>query len=100
MKTLAMDDRLAKNRFDSDDQNPHIIVDREACRTCNHRACTTCCPAERYKWDEENDKLSFDHVGCLECGNCRFVCERLNQGINGYSWNYPLQGAGIIFREG
>lgn len=100
MKTLSIDSRLEKNRFDSDDHNPHIIVDKEACRTCEHRACTTCCPAERYKWDSENDILSFDHVGCLECGNCRFVCERLYQGVKGYSWNYPEQAKGIIYRQG
>lgn len=100
MKRLSMDDRLSKNRFDSDDHNPHIIVDRTACKTCQHRACTYSCPAERYKWDKANDVLSFDHVGCLECGNCRLVCERLNKGEKGYSWNYPKYAKGIIFREG
>jgi len=100
MKILSMDDRLAKNRFDSDDNNLHIIVDKEACKTCAHRACTYSCPAERYKWDEVNSRLSFDHVGCLECGNCRYVCERLYQSVPGYSWDYPAQGKGIIFREG
>jgi ferredoxin like protein len=100
MKMLSMDDRLANNRFDSDDHHSHILIDKAACSSCNHRACTTCCPAERYAWDAVNDILSFDHVGCLECGNCRFVCERLNQGAEGYSWNYPLQGMGIIYREG
>ncbi len=101
MKILSMDDRLAKNRFDSDDVNSHIIVDKIACRTCtDNRACTFCCPAERYKWDTINDKLSFDHVGCLECGNCRFVCSRLNKGSEGYSWNYPEQGKGIIYQQG
>jgi ferredoxin like protein len=100
MKTLSMDDRLSKTRFDSDDHNPHIIVDKEACRTCDHRACTTGCPAERYKWDTINDILSFDHVGCFECGNCRLICERLNQDVPGYSWNYPVGGMGVIFREG
>lgn len=100
MKTISMDDRLAKNRFNSDDHNPHITVDKEACTTCGHRACTTCCPAERYKWDFVTNILIFDHVGCLECGNCRLICERLNEGVDGYSWNYPREGVGIIYREG
>ncbi|MCE7699736.1 MAG: hypothetical protein K8E24_013290, partial [Methanobacterium paludis] len=73
----------------------------EQCLTCvDDRACTTCCPAERYTWDEENNKLIFDHVGCLECGNCRLVCSRLNQGVKGYSWNYPKQAKGVVYREG
>ncbi|MFX3619434.1 MAG: ferredoxin family protein [Sporolactobacillus sp.] len=100
MKTLHIDDLLAKDHFDSDDRHPHIMIDPEQCLTCEHRACTYCCPAERYKWDEINHQLTFDHVGCLECGNCRLVCERLYQEIPGYSWNYPQQGKGIIFNEG
>lgn len=100
IKVLSMDDRLAKNRFNSDDHNPHIIVDKAACKTCSHKACTYSCPAERYKWDPEKDKFTFDHVGCLECGNCRFVCERLHGSVPGYSWNYPVNGNGIVFREG
>ncbi|WP_379969291.1 ferredoxin family protein [Ectobacillus sp. sgz5001026] len=100
MKMLSMDDRLATNRFDSDDHNAHILVNKAACSTCDHRACTTCCPAERYTWDAVNNVLNFDHVGCLECGNCRYVCERINKGVDGYSWNYPVQGVGIIYREG
>ncbi|MBM4761278.1 4Fe-4S ferredoxin [Bacillus sp. B15-48] len=100
MKLMSMDDRLSKTRFDSDDHNPHIIVDKEGCRTCDHRACTTSCPAERYKWDTVNDLLSFDHVGCFECGNCRLVCERLHNEVEGYSWNYPEAGMGVVFREG
>ena len=30
MKKLNMDDRLAANRFDSDDENAHIVIDKEA----------------------------------------------------------------------
>ncbi|MDD9146937.1 4Fe-4S ferredoxin [Sporolactobacillus sp. CQH2019] len=100
MINMKMDECLAKNRFDSDDRHPHIIIDPQQCLTCVHKACTRCCPAERYQWDEAQQQLKFDHVGCLECGNCRFVCERLNQGVPGYSWNYPEQGKGIIFRRG
>lgn len=100
MKRMSMDDRLAVNRFNSDDHHSHIMVDKENCKSCKHRACTYCCPAERYKWDGINNILSFDHVGCLECGNCRLVCERLLQGVEGYSWNCPPHGIGIIFREG
>lgn len=100
MKTMAIDDRLAKNRFDSDDVNPHIIINKVACKTCQHQACLTCCPAERYRWDFENNQLLFDHVGCLECGNCRFICDRMYDEIEDYFWNFPVAGAGILYREG
>ena len=45
MKKMKVDDRLAASRFDSDDEHAHIVIDKEACRTCTHRACTFCCPA-------------------------------------------------------
>ncbi|MCI1858597.1 MAG: hypothetical protein LKJ43_05190 [Lentilactobacillus buchneri] len=100
MKQMRIDDYLSKDEFDSNDQHPHIIVDSEQCLTCEHKACTKCCPAERYKWDKENRRLIFDHVGCLECGCCRLICERLNQSLEGYSWNYPENGEGVLFKEG
>jgi len=100
MKRMNMDDRLAAGRFDSDDERAHIVIDKQACASCEHKACTFSCPAERYKWDELNNVMTFDHVGCLECGNCRFICERLNAGVDGYSWNYPAQGYGFIAKEG
>lgn len=100
MKKINMDDRLAAGRFNSDDEHAHIIIDKIACRTCSHRACTYSCPAERYKWDEINDVNTFDHVGCLECGNCRLVCERLYEQRPGYVWQYPVHGKGFLSKEG
>lgn len=99
IKRLSIDDRLAQDRFDSDDETPHIITDKAACSTCDHKACTYSCPAVRYRVNDSNELL-FDHVGCLECGNCRLVCERLQDRKPGYSWNYPVYGKGIIFRQG
>lgn len=98
-KRVSIEDRLAKDKFDSDDETPHIIVDKTACSTCSHKACTYCCPAVRYHLDD-NGGLQFDHVGCLECGCCRMVCERLRDENPGYSWSYPAHGKGVIFRCG
>lgn len=92
---------LATTRFATDEQHPHIVIDPEACATCpSGRACTTCCPAQRYVWDEVADRITFDHVGCLECGACRLLCERLRTGAPGYSWDYPANGAGVAYRQG
>lgn len=97
----AIDELLATTRFNTDEHHAHIVIDPVACRTCpSGRACATCCPAQRYVWDEVNDVMSFDHVGCLECGNCRLVCDRLYTGAEGYSWNYPAGGAGVVYRQG
>ena len=99
MKRLSIDDRLAATKFDSDDETPHILVDKAACHSCSHKACTYSCPAGRYKLNEAKELL-FDHVGCLECGNCRLVCERLHTGAPGYRWEYPKHGKGVIYRRG
>lgn len=101
MKTYPMDVRLSKTLFNSDDTHPHIVIDPLQCVDCpDDHACAYNCSAERYTWDEENKKLVFDHVGCLECGNCRLVCSRLYEGAEGYSWNYPKQAMGVVYREG
>lgn len=99
MKRLSIDDRLAKDKFDSADETPHIIINRLECKSCEHKACTYSCPAERYRLNDAGELL-FDHVGCLECGNCRLVCERMFKSTMGYQWNYPKNGQGVIFRQG
>ena len=99
MKQLTVDDRLARNKFDSADDCPHIIINKAACKDCEHKACTYSCPAERYRLNDAGDLL-FDHVGCLECGNCRLVCERLRTSAPGYNWNYPEKAKGVVFRQG
>lgn len=99
MKKLSIDDRLAKNKFDSADDHPHIIINKPECRSCEHKACTYSCPAGRYRLNSTGDLL-FDHVGCLECGNCRLMCERLRTSAMGYRWEYPVNAKGIIFRQG
>jgi ferredoxin like protein len=101
MKRMEIDDLLAVTHFDSDDYRPHIVIDKVACRTCvDNRACTYSCPAVRYAWNDEKNEMDFDHVGCLECGNCRLVCSRLNKQTDGYSWAYPVEGKGVIYRQG
>jgi ferredoxin like protein len=98
---MTIDELLSATAFEVDETTPHIVIDPVACRTCpSDRACEYSCPAQRYVWDEANDVMSFDHVGCLECGNCRLVCDRLYQGAPGYSWDYPVAGAGVAYRFG
>lgn len=75
------------------DREAHIVVNRTLCRDCPHRACTRCCPAECYKL--ENGQLQFTYEGCLECGTCRFVCDR-----GAVDWDYPRGGFGVCYRFG
>ena len=101
MTRLKPEQLLAATHFDTDERHPHIVIDPVACRTYpSDRACELNCPAARYAWDDANDVMHFDHVGCVECGNCRLVCQRLHDGAPGYSWSYPSEGMGVTYQQG
>ena len=76
------------------DREPHIVVDTSHCVGCDHRACTTCCPARCYAWSEKDRKMTFVYAGCLECGTCYAVCDREAFTL----WRYPRGGFGVSFR--
>jgi ferredoxin like protein len=75
------------------DDRPHIIVNKEVCRTCDHRACVTACPANCYTWDEATRLLSVVYETCLECGTCHVICDK-----GAVDWSYPRGGYGVRFR--
>ena len=72
------------------DHEPHIVLDPGICSTCDHRGCTTTCPARCYTWSEEDRKIGFVYDGCLECGTCYIVCDK--QAFS--RWRYPRGGFG------
>jgi ferredoxin like protein len=75
------------------DEQPHIIVDKEICRTCDHRACVLSCPANCYTYNEETKLLSVVYETCLECGTCLVVCDK-----GSLEWSYPRGGYGVNYR--
>ena len=93
MKRLTIEQLLAINKFVVDDEEQHIVLDREACTQCDMTPCVYGCPADLYKM--KNGEISFDSAGCLECGTCRIICPS-----SALSWKYPRGGFGIIFRYG
>lgn len=86
---------LSLNRFNVDEEEPHIILDKQICRTCKEKPCLVVCPAVLYKLDNQGD-ISFDYAGCLECGTCRVMCKA--GGI--IRWAYPRGTFGVNFRYG
>ncbi len=86
---------LSLNRFTVDEDSPHIVIDKEICRTCQEKPCLVVCPAVLYKLDKAGD-ITFDYAGCLECGTCRVMCR--NKGI--VKWEYPQGTFGVQFRYG
>ncbi len=75
------------------DEKPHIVIDKEICRSCDHRACVQSCPANCYTWNEETNLMSVVYETCLECGTCYVVCDK-----GAVDWTYPRGGYGVNYR--
>ena len=86
---------LSLNRYEVDEEEPHIFIDKEICKNCREKPCLYACPANLYKLDRTGG-VTFDYAGCLECGTCRLVCK--NKGI--ITWIYPKGTFGVYFRQG
>jgi len=87
-------DKLFLDRF-TVDETPHLeIVNPGVCITdCVNRPCLHICPANVYRL--ENDRISVNYEGCLECGSCRIACPCLN-----IKWRFPTGGFGIRHKFG
>lgn len=89
---------LGLNKFNVDEQEPHIAIDKNVCSKCQTKGCLVVCPAVLYRMDVNGD-IIFDHAGCLECGTCRVVCHDIgNKGI--VKWQYPRGTFGVSYRHG
>ena len=95
MKKMSTEQLLGLDKFVVDDEQAHIKVDKEVCRTCQDKPCTYACPAGLYTL--KDGEISFDYAGCLECGTCRAVCPYAGVAI---TWSYPRGGFGVQFRFG
>lgn len=91
---VNVDVKLGINKFNVDEENPHIIVkaqpDMQVLDTL-----TKACPAGLYK-KQEDGSVRFDYAGCLECGTCRIL--GLNTVLE--KWEYPRGTFGIEYRYG
>ncbi|MDD9148187.1 ferredoxin family protein [Sporolactobacillus sp. CQH2019] len=98
IKRQKVEELLGYDKFNVDEQNPHIVLDPEICAKCKTEPCLMVCPAGLYRKKEDN-KIVFDYAGCLECGTCRVVCRDYgNKGI--VKWVYPNGTFGVHFRYG
>lgn len=86
--------RLAVDKFDIDEEQSHIVIDQELCRsTGTGKRIIAVCPAGVYS--EQNGEILADYAACLECGTCLAVAEP-----GALTWIYPRGGFGVTFREG
>jgi ferredoxin like protein len=95
IKWMEAEELLGFNKFEIDEEEPHIVLDKEICKQCLNKPCLYVCPAVLYKLDNKGE-ITFDYAGCLECGTCRVMCN--NSGI--VKWAYPRGTFGVNFRYG
>ena len=86
---------LSLNKFNVDEEQAHIMLNKDICSKCQEKSCLLVCPAVLYRLDTSG-AITFDHAGCLECGTCRVMCK--NRGI--IKWEYPRGTFGVCFRYG
>lgn len=94
VKKSSSEELLGLNKFAVDEEEPHIVLDKEICTNCAEKPCLFVCPAVLYTL--KDNEINFDYAGCLECGTCRVVCK--NKGI--IKWKYPRGTFGVAFRCG
>jgi ferredoxin-like protein FixX len=92
--TVNVDEYLGLNKFKVDEECAHIeLIDDPDMQ--EFLKLVRVCPAALYKLDD-NDKMTFDYAGCLECGTCRIACA--DSIIK--KWHYPGPTMGIEYRYG
>ncbi len=95
MKIPSIPERLARDRFELDEDENHIEVNQQVVKSSGcGRAIVQCCPAHVYA-EEPDGTISVEYAACLECGTCLAVAAP-----GALKWHYPRGGFGISFREG
>jgi ferredoxin like protein len=89
---VIVEDLPQYTQFQPDDQ-PHIILNKELCVSCDHHACVHSCPAQCYTYNEDTNRIDVVYETCLECGTCYVICDR-----GAVDWSYPRGGYGVHYR--
>ncbi|WP_220457941.1 MULTISPECIES: ferredoxin family protein [unclassified Actinotalea] len=91
---MTVPERLARTTFTIDEEESHIAIDQELCRsTGTDKAIIAVCPAGVYS--EQDGRVVADYAACVECGTCLAVAAP-----GALRWHYPRGGFGVSYREG
>jgi len=92
---LTVTERLARNVFETDEEESHIRVNQDVARAAGAaRILVAVCPARVYS-EEPDGSIGVEYAACLECGTCLAVAPP-----GSLEWHYPRGGFGVAFREG
>lgn len=92
---MSVEEKLGMDKFYVDEGNAHIRIIKDIPGRKEALKLVRACPAGLYKLNED-DSLSFDYAGCLECGTCRVLAK----GTVVTEWDYPQGTFGVEFRYG
>ena len=91
---MTIEDKLGHNVFHVDG-DAHIQVNEDYGDQGLIDRLIMACPAKLYS-KREDGTVEFNYEGCLECGTCRVLAG----GRIIKSWDHPIGGMGIVFRQG
>ncbi|MDR0588285.1 MAG: 4Fe-4S dicluster domain-containing protein [Burkholderiales bacterium] len=92
--TVNVDLKLNANKFNVDEDHPHIIL-KDHPDITEIKKLINACPAGLYKLKDDGS-VSFEVAGCLECGTCRIVCGKTLL----EKWEFPRGTFGVEYRNG
>ncbi len=92
--TVNVDDVLGLNKYEVDEEHPHITVVEQP-DPAEFGKLVRVCPAALYKLGEDGAQ-TFDYAGCLECGTCRIAAGATVLA----RWEYPQPTMGVEYRYG
>jgi ferredoxin like protein len=93
--SVNVEEKLGVNKFNVDEENPHIVLNKENIDMKEFKKLMIACPAGLYVLNDDGS-ARFDYAGCLECGTCRVLCGSTIL----EKWEFPQGTFGIEFRQG
>lgn len=91
---VYIDDVLMSLKYFVDEHDPHIvIVNPEACLTCENKGCLYFCPVGAYR-EQPDGHVILAYQSCIECGSCRLMCPEHIR------WKLPRGGHGVAYKFG
>ena len=93
---MTLEEKLFLVNFKEDEESHLVVVDPQVCdEKCPQKVCNKFCPAQVYKWQEQDRRHIINYQECFECGACRIGCPFAN-----IEWRYPRGGFGVSYRYG
>lgn len=96
---VNVEEKLGVNKFNVDEENPHIVLKKEGQDTPEFKKefekLVIACPANLYVINDDGS-YRFDYAGCFDCGTCRVLCGKTIL----EKWEYPQGTFGIEYRQG